>query len=329
MDIARMFVPVQPRFRAMPLPASTSEHPGITDSPDTMPLEAPAAADDLKWGTAPAPLVHLCYDGWLVYEALVARHLIAQGELLSRVSWFDLEAVLKDRLVESYTDDEWLPSELPVSVVMPSDCSHRFVVPIAILLRGYSDHPLKARCHMARITQQRLFRATNEISVPLFYSFDVPFLCTRGDVPYGERFWKVVRDLQVYTGTFHPHQQFIFWTRLILWAEFRYLRRNSQYVLSHMIQFEQKQRSQSGRLVPYQNTEAEWILPWYRWHWYVPLPEFWFTVQVCRGWYVNLPPCVTYLAPRFLHNPSNGLGSLLVTDCTVHVVTFLLREAYD
>lgn len=173
---------------------------------------------------------------------VVARDPIAHGELFLRSSSFDLEAVLKDRLIDTYNDKQWVPDDLPVSVVPYRNWHKDITVFTAILVRGRSDNALKARGHMGRIAYERLFRIPNEIPVLPSHGFDLVLFRTLGEVPYGRGLAKDLEDTYVYTGTIHLYQDLMFWARAIIRLALQSLRRSSQYAFLQMLRIEQKQR---------------------------------------------------------------------------------------
>lgn len=96
-----------------------------------------------------------------------------------------------------------------------------------------------------------------------------------------------------------------------------------------MIRFERTQRFRSGCLVSYQNVEVEELLLRYRQERYVLLILCWVMVEVWRGCYVLLPPCLTYLGYRFIMAPSKSLWCIPATQGAVYAAAYFLWEAYD
>ncbi|PXF40140.1 hypothetical protein BWQ96_10156 [Gracilariopsis chorda] len=288
---ARMQVS-NPPFRTAPLPQSAPFHPGLGRPRTSSSGRAPA------WDWRQAP-------------------------------WFDPEAVRDTELVDSFAVDGYLPGGLPVAVTNSWDWRTRIAVSPSCLFVPRNETRQYARSELARIGYARHFRAPNEHPVPVQYRFDVAFYRTFGEVGYGDRLANVLDELDRFADVVQPYQDLILWARPILRAEFRYLRRPSRSTYLEGLRFERKWRSRFGIMAPYQCSEVERLAGHARRGRYLSIPDFWPAVEVPRGCYVELPPCLTYVGSYFINNPPEGLWSLLATEWTVRVAAYLLIEAYD
>lgn len=194
-------------------------------------------------------------------------------------------------------------------------------------MRHKGETIAKAQAAMARIAYQRQHRVASDEPIPLEYQFDIGTFRTRGEMSYGRELASL--DVTPWHGQMRPYDTALCWTRPILRAEFRYLRKSSRYQFFQAIRFERRCRSRYGYLVPYQNVEIERIHPRSLRGRYLALPGMWSNLEVPRGCYVELPPCVSYVGSHLINDPNSGYWNVFCAEWCARVAAYILWEVYD
>lgn len=125
---ARLFVPVQPRFRSVLLSAPRETPPASLASSSAA-SRAPRQPNVQDWSAPPLALLPTTAEGWPIYGVLRIRNPHSHCGIFARAPWFHPIAVRDTALIDSYAVDVVLPGGLPVSVVWSWDWLTRIAVP--------------------------------------------------------------------------------------------------------------------------------------------------------------------------------------------------------
>ncbi|PXF47025.1 hypothetical protein BWQ96_03215 [Gracilariopsis chorda] len=327
-------------FRSVPLPNSSAP-PASRDPSPPQPVQNPspsaaASSQGAASGYADRPIAGI-FPGqtpppvWPLYDALIGADPSTRcGCLMLRhAPWFHPLAVRDEDLIASYADTvNTLPGDLPGIVTMSWDWRQRIAIPVHHVRRNSWESAVTAHAAFVRVAHLRQRRAPFEFPIREEQTFDVLMYRNRGEMGYCDR----LADLETFAWGNVPvaRQEALCWVRPILRAEFRFLPRTTRSAfLQDFIRDERRWRARFGYFVPYQNTEIERIAARHRRGRYVTLPEWWSSLEVCWGCFVELPPVLTYLGSSMLWDPRSGLWSVVVSEWAVRVAAYILAEAYD
>ena len=180
-----------------------------------------------------------------------------------------------------------------------------------------------------QLVYQRFDRFPGTKLVPEEYGFNFHLYGTCGEELYGERLVAIPQDADQWRGNQQPCDAALRFSRPILCAEFRFLRRyDDEPFWSHM-NWERRVRSRFGLLVPYQMMELEKIAESRHRDRYVSILEHWGMFEMPRGFFVDLPPVLTYARRYLIRSCHSGVWTLFYSAWVAKVVAALLQEVYD
>lgn len=262
---------------------------------------------------------------WASYEELRASHPMRDSELFSRAPWFHPQGLLDTALVMSYVDaGGWLPGGFRLETIQSWDWKTHIAVHSSCLRRdrqnGESLHD--ARSAMARLAFQRMSRTLSDVPIPPALQLDLGLYRTDGEISYAERLSQL--DVSRWRGFFGPDTGALCWTRPIILAEFRYIRKGSRGNFKESIRFERRCRRRFGYMVPYQSVEAQRFHPRHLQGRYVRIPNCWGSLEMPGGCYVELPPCVSYVGSQLISDKDSGFWAVFASEWCAKVAAHIL-----
>ena len=236
----------------------------------------------------------------------------------SEAPWHDPASYRDDALLSQYLRAGLLPDGLSLGAIKTDDWARRCIAMNAdlrrnITYRGGVRHrePIReARVAFTRLVYQRMHRFPGTTLVPPEFEFDFFLYRTRGEELYGERLVQQLENAVKWRGEPEQRLEALCFSRPILRVEFRFLRRYDDESFWGHIKWERRVRSRFGLLVPYQMVELESVAVSRRGDRYVSILEHWGLSEMPRGFFVDLPPVLTYAGRHLISDRSSGVRTL-------------------
>ena len=246
-----------------------------------------------------------------------------------RAPWFWPAAINDLSLIEQYASSGVLPGNLPVDVVKSPNWKRRCVVPTSDLINRNQVPQNILRSRFAKLCYQRFFRNPGRSPVPSSLDLDVHWFRTESEVEYGYHLAEL--DIGQWLGQYRPCLAALCFTRPILRAEFRYVRK---YEVApdywERVKWERRSRARHGYYIPLQYIEVDMIREHARYGRYVPFHHQWHEYETPMGFLVDLPPVITYRGIELASSATNsGLWVVFYSEWIAKCAAALLWDAYD
>ena len=263
---------------------------------------------------------------------------ITEPKLYAKAPWYLAGSFKDESLISAYVTAGQLPDGLPMTAIQSDDWARRIAIPDNALLRrrkraaregvGRKTPLAEARAAFIRTAFMRMRRSPCRELIPVEYGLDQWSYRTTGEARYGEVLCSILQMSKDWTDDWRPDQSLLGFTRPLLRAEFRFMRRHDSDFW-RQLKWERRFRSRSGFLVPYQMVEVEMIREESREGRYVRIPSHFREWEVPKGFGADLPPVLTYAGSRLIDSPSSGVWAVFYTEWVAKVACALLWECYD
>ena len=269
---------------------------------------------------------------------LVGKDPVRDAELFSRAPWYHPVAFRDTQLVNEYVLADRLPDGVPIQAITTDEWARRFVVPDNALLRKRVTAPdgtarrttlRQARHEYTRSVFMRMYRTPGEELIDPALGFDTWVYRTHGEAMYGPTLSAVLVQSSDWAGDPRPRQEALSFRRPLLRAEFRFTRLRDNEVFWDLLRWERRIRSRMGYLVPYQMSEILGLRDDAKTTRYVRIPNHYHAFETPRGFFVDLPPVLTYAGREMINDPSSGVWAIFYTEWVAKVAAGLLWECYD